>query len=331
MVTGVSMFSKVNLFSGLNNLKDISVDARFATVCGYTDGDLDTVFAPELEGLDRDQIRDWYNGYNWLGTEKVYNPYDVLLLLDRRKFEPHWFETGSPTFLFEVMMEKGVGPLDVEKLAAEGSLVSTFDVGNIGIDALMFQTGYLTITGEQRRGDQTFYRLDYPNKEVRLSVNSGLLHHITGRGAQASEHSRDLCGLLGDNDFDGFKAHLQTLFAGIPYQWQTQPELARYESWYAGILYACFRTIGVDLRVEESTSHGRSDMVLLHGGQVFALEFKMAGEGEDEAAAVGRAVQQIRERGYVEKYRERGEPIHLLGVVFGREARNVIAMGAERL
>ena len=138
MVTGVSMFSKVSLFSGLNNLKDISVDARFATVCGYTDGDLDTVFAPELEGLDRDQIRDWYNGYNWLGTEEVYNPYDVLLLLDRRKFEPHWFETGSPTFLFEVMMEKGVGPLDVEKLTAEGSLVSTFDVGNIGVDALMF-------------------------------------------------------------------------------------------------------------------------------------------------------------------------------------------------
>ncbi|MCY4041378.1 MAG: PD-(D/E)XK nuclease domain-containing protein, partial [Gammaproteobacteria bacterium] len=244
---------------------------------------------------------------------------------------PHWFETGSPTFLFEVMMEKGVGPLDVEKLAAEGSLVSTFDVGNIGIDALMFQTGYLTITGEQRRDDETLYRLDYPNKEVRLSVNSGLLHYVTGRGRETKEQSRSLCQLLVDNDFDGFKAHLQTLFAGIPYQWQTQPELARYESWYAGILYACFRTIGVDLRVEESTSHGRSDMVLLRGGQVFALEFKMAGEGEDEAAAVGRAVRQIRERGYVEKYRERGEPIHLLGVVFGREARNVIAMGAERL
>ena len=330
-VTGISMFSKVSLFSGLNNLEDISVDPRFATICGYTDGDLDAVFAPELEGLDRDEIRDWYNGYHWLGSENVYNPFDVLLLLRQRKFKPHWFETGSPTFLFEMMMEKGVGPLDVEKLAAEGSLVSTFDVGNIGIDALMFQTGYLTITGEQRRDDETLYRLDYPNKEVRLSVNSGLLHYVTGRGRETKEQSRSLCQLLVDNDFDGFKAHLQTLFAGIPYQWQTQPELARYESWYAGILYACFRTIGVDLRVEESTSHGRSDMVLLRGGQVFALEFKMAGEGEDEAAAVGRAVQQIRERGYVEKYRERGEPIHLLGVVFGREARNVIAMGAERL
>ncbi len=331
MVTGVSMFSKVSLFSGLNNLKDISVDARFATVCGYTDGDLDTVFAPELEGLDRDEIRDWYNGYNWLGLEKVYNPFDVLLLLDRRKFEPHWFETGSPTFLFEMMMEKGVGPFDVEKLVAEGGPVSTFDVGNIGVDALMFQTGYLTITGEERRDDQTFYRLDYPNKEVRLSVNSGLLHYVTGHGRETKEQSRDLCQLLADNDFDGFKAHLHALFAGIPCQWQSSSGLARYEAWYAGILYACFRTIGVDLRVEESTSHGRSDMVLLHGGQVFVLEFKMAKEGEDEASAVGRAVRQIRERGYADKYRERCEPIHLLGVVFGREARNVIAVGAERL
>ncbi len=331
MVTGVSMFSKVSLFSGLNNLKDISVDARFATVCGYTDDDLDTVFAPALEGLDRDEIQDWYNGYHWLGADKVYNPYDVLLLLDRRRFDPHWFETGSPSFLFEMMMEKGVGPFDVEKLAAEGSLVSTFDVGNIGVDALMFQTGYLTITGEERRGDQTFYRLDYPNKEVRLSVNSGLLQHITGRGAEASEKSRNLCQLLANNDFEGFKAHLRALFAGIPYQWQTQAKLARYESWYAGILYACFRTIGVDLRVEESTSHGRSDMVLLHGGQVFVLEFKMAKEGEDEASAMARVMRQIRARGYAHKYRERGEPVHLVGVVFGREERNVIAVATERL
>ena len=102
-VTGVSMFSKVSLFSGLNNLKDISLDPRFATICGYTDADIDTVFAPELDGLDRDEIRSWYNGYNWRGTARLYNPFDVLLLFNDREFEPYWFETGSPTFLFETL------------------------------------------------------------------------------------------------------------------------------------------------------------------------------------------------------------------------------------
>ncbi len=92
-VTGISMFSKVSLFSGLNNLKDISLDPRYGTLCGYTDEDIDTVFAPELDGLDREKIRTWYNGYNWLGDQQVYNPFDVLLLFDNRKFRPYWYET----------------------------------------------------------------------------------------------------------------------------------------------------------------------------------------------------------------------------------------------
>ena len=101
LLTGVSKFSKVNLFSGLNNLSDITLDPRFATICGYTEGDLDTVFAPELEGLDREQVREWYNGYHWEGGERVYNPFDILLLLDRREYRAWWFETGTPTFLGE--------------------------------------------------------------------------------------------------------------------------------------------------------------------------------------------------------------------------------------
>jgi hypothetical protein len=94
----VTKFSKVSLFSGLNNLKDITLDKRYSTLCGYTDQDIDTVFATELAGLDRDSIRYWYNGYNWLG-EGVYNPFDVLNLFDRREFKNYWFETGTPAFL----------------------------------------------------------------------------------------------------------------------------------------------------------------------------------------------------------------------------------------
>ena len=328
-VTGISMFSKVSLFSGLNNLDNISLDPQYATICGYTGYDLDTVFAPELKGLDRDEVRRWYNGYNWRGTEKVYNPYDVLLLFRKREFKAHWFETGSPGFLFQVMAEKGVSSLDLENSVAEEDLLTSFDVGNIGADAVLFQTGYLTIIEEQWRDGRLLFRLDYPNAEVRLSLNNSLLHHVTGRGRETREQSRDLCRLLADNDFDGFAKQLQAFFAGIPYQWRTEPEFARYEAWYAGMLYACFCAIGVDLRVEESTSHGRADMVLLHGGQVFVLEFKMAGEGEDAKAAMSRAMKQIRERGYAEKHRARNEPIHLVGAVFGRAERNLLAVKVE--
>ena len=328
-VTGISMFSKVSLFSGLNNLENISLDPRYAAICGYTDRDLDTVFAPELPELDRNEIRSWYNGYHWRGGEKVYNPFDILLLFRNREFLPHWYETGTPTFLFETMMERAVSPLELENREAEVDLLSTFDVGNIDAAALMFQTGYLTITGEERRDNRLFFRLDFPNLEVRLSLNNGLLRHAAEGGRDVSSHGRDLCRLLANNDFDAFADELRAFFAGVPYQWQTKPEFARYEAWYAGMLYACLRTIGVDLRVEESSSHGRSDMVLLHGGQVFVLEFKMAEENEETEAALDRAMAQIRGRGYAAGYRSRGEPIHLVGAVFGRKERNLLAVRSE--
>ncbi len=118
-ITGVSKFSKVRLFSGLNNLTDITLDPRYSALCGYTEADLDTMFAPELPGLDRDQIRDWYNGYSWLGDETGYNPFDLLLLFRRRRFAAYWFETGTPTFLVETLFKRLVRSLALGEM--EGS------------------------------------------------------------------------------------------------------------------------------------------------------------------------------------------------------------------
>ena len=328
-VTGVSMFSKVSLFSGLNNLEDISLDPRYATVCGYTDADLDTVFAPELPGLDREEVRRWYNGYHWRGGEKVYNPFDVLLLFRNREFRPWWFETGSPEFLFRMLMEKEASPIDLERRVTDGKLVSKFDVDDIGVDALLFQTGYLTITEEERHGPQTFYTLDYPNFEVQQSLNDGLLGYLGKTGKEVSDHGWALCGLLGEHDFHGFGERLRSFLAGVPYPWHDSGDLGRYESWYASMLYMMFRTIGVDLRVEDSSSHGRSDMVVFHGGQVFVLEFKVAADEGDTEAALGRAMGQMRDRGYGEKYRDRGQPVHLVGLSFGRAERNLLGVRAE--
>ena len=110
-LTGVSKFSKVSLFSGLNNLYDLTLDPRYSALCGYTEADLDEVFAPELPGLNRERIREWYNGYSWLGEEKVYNPFDALMLFARRQFGPWWFETGTPSFLVKMLTRRGIGSI----------------------------------------------------------------------------------------------------------------------------------------------------------------------------------------------------------------------------
>ncbi len=328
-VTGISMFSKVSLFSGLNNLKDISLDPHYATICGYTDEDIDTVFAPELDGLDRDEIRTWYNGYNWLGRERLYNPFDVLLLLDSRRFKPWWFETGSPRFLFETLQEKSVSPLDLEGCLVDESLVSRFDVDDIGAEALLFQTGYLTITEERRDGFDTLYRLDYPNQEVRISLNRGLLQYLGKTVTEAAGQGRDLCALLKTGDFEGFAATLKAWLASIPYQWHATGDLARHEAWHASLLHMCFRAIGVDVRSEEATSHGRADMVVPLGDEVFVIEFKMAEGADDAEAALDAAFTQMRDRGYADRYR--GQPVHLVAVACGREARNLLEVRAEPL
>ena len=323
------MFSKVSLFSGLNNLENISLNPRYASICGYTDRDLDDVFTPELQELDRDEIRRWYNGYNWLGDEKVYNPIDILLLFSTREFQAHWFETGTPEFLFQVMTEQVVSPLDLENRIVAHHLVSKFDVGDISVDALLFQTGYLTITGKEQDGSDTYYQLSLPNEEVRVSLRSSFINHISGRGANAREQRSELMSLLVANDFEAFADRVRTLFAGMPYHWHIKAQLSRYEAWFSGLMFAFLQASGRDLRLEESTSRGRSDMVVLSGEQVFVLEFKMAKEGESTTNALERAMLQMRERDYAGKYRGRGEPIHLLALVFGHEQRNLLDIRSE--
>ena len=186
--TGVSRFSGGSLFSGLNNLIDITLEPAYSAVCGYTEHDLDTVFAPELEGLDRDRIREWYNGYRWFGTE-VYNPFDILLLLRRREFGPYWFETGTPTFLLETLVKRGVGSPALGDMMAGSELLSAFDVDNMAIEALLFQTGYLTITGQSDLGGTRVYRLGYPNREVRQSLNESLLRHLVRDSTRQTANS----------------------------------------------------------------------------------------------------------------------------------------------
>ena len=319
-LTGISKFSKVNLFSQLNNLTDLTLDPVFSSICGYTEDDLDTVFADELADLDREQVREWYNGYGWRGAEKVYNPYDVLLLLRRREFEAHWFETGTPAFLVDTLFERRVSTVSLGEMVSTGELLSAFDVGNIGTQALLFQTGYLTITGERRLGGKALFRLDYPNREVRQSLNEHLVRHLVQDVERQTANSVRLAQLLETHDCAGLKELFHAFFASIPYQWYTNNHIAHFEGFYASVFYSYFAALGYEITVEESSSHGRLDMAVRTGGHVYLFEFKVV-----EMAPPGSALAQLRERDYAARYRAGGEPIHLIGVEFSRDTRNVTA------
>ena len=327
LLTGVSKFSKVSLFSGLNNLKDITLDPRYSAICGYTERNLDKVFAPELPGLDRKEVRRWYNGYNWRGKDKdkVYNPFDILLLFDSREFEAHWFETGSPSFLVDTLLRRGVPTLDLEGMVGSEALLSAFDVDEMSVEALLFQTGYLTIAGEEKRGGRIRYRLGFPNQEVRQSLNERLLTALLPEGARRKADDAPLRELLSANDFEGLEAFFRGLFAGVPHQWHVNNNIEDYEGYYASVMYSCFAAQGFDLVAEESSSAGRSDMVVRFGKGVYVFEFKLT-NGEPP----GRALAQAKAKGYADKHRRPGRTIHLIGVEFSREARNIATFEVER-
>jgi Predicted AAA-ATPase/PD-(D/E)XK nuclease superfamily len=324
-LTGVSKFSKVSLFSGLNHLTDITLDPEYSALCGYTERDLDTVFAPELPGLDRDEIRRWYNGYNWLG-ESVYNPFDVLLLFRKRRFRPYWFETGTPTFLIKLLTDRRQFTPDLGRQVSTETLLSTFDVDTIPTEALMFQAGYLTIASVEALPDQYEVTLKFPNREVQASLNAALLGVLVGDLSLPGTQQGPLWRLLKAGDAAGLRELFHAFFASIPNDWYRNSPIAQYEGYWASIFYSHFAALGLDIRVEDTTNKGRIDMTVLACGAVWIFEFKVV-----ELVPEGKALAQIQAKGYAEKYRDRGEPIHLIGVEFSRADRNLVAFDVETL
>ena len=323
LLTGVSKFSKVSLFSGLNNLWDITLDPRYSSICGYSERDLDEVFEPELSGLDRSRVREWYNGYSWRGEERVYNPFDILLLFGKREFAPHWFETGTPSFLVDLLARRGVSSFKLDRMVADDELLSTFDVGDMATEALLFQTGYLTISGHEHWGGGTTYWLGYPNREVRQALNGRLLDHLTGRTARLPARRLPLLKALSDLDWPALEAQFRAIFAGVPRVGPLRSDIARYEGYEASVFYACLAALGLEVTVEDASAAGRLDLALRFSGQIYLFEFKVV-----ERAGAGSALAQLRERGYAEKHRGRDEPIHLVGVEFSETDRNLTSLEA---
>lgn len=263
--------------------------------------------------------------YNWLGTS-VYNPFDALLLFDTHEFRAHWFETGTPTFLVDLLTARHTFTPDLARIVVSESLLSTFDVDSMLVAALLFQAGYLTIDKVRRLPGMAQYTLRFPNLEVRSSLNGALLERISHDPARQSNLAPRLYDLLLDNDFAGIQTLITAFFASIPNQWFTNNPIAQWEGYYASVFYSYFAALGLDAVYEKSSNAGRLDMALRFNEQVYLFEFKMV-----KLAPDGRALQQIKGKGYAKPYLGLGQPIHQIGVEFSKTSRSVVGFEVETL
>ena len=170
----------MSLFSGVNQLTDITVHERFSTLCGYTHADLEHHFADHLSGIDWDDIQKWYNGYRWLGETPVYNPYDILLFIhNHHAYRNYWFETGNPSFLMKLFRVHRYFLPNLESFDVTESILTSFDVDLIDPVTLLFQSGYLTIESTFTRRSRMMFRLKIPNHEVRISLGDTFIDGYT--------------------------------------------------------------------------------------------------------------------------------------------------------
>jgi len=325
-LTGVSKFSRVSIFSGLNNLEDLTIHPDFAAICGYTQSELEEIFSTWLDGVDMSEVKRWYNGYAWLG-EPVYNPFDILLFLSQdKRFRPYWFETGSPSFLVRLFQENRYFLPELEGISASDELLSSFDVDNIDPVTLLWQTGYLTIRDAQAVLDGYEYRLAFPNHEGRVSLNKTLLAAYAGSNV-ARNLRAGLYQALSGGDTAGIGGAVERLFSAIPYRNFSAIDLAAYEGYYASVLYAFFSSLGLSVIPEDISNHGQADLTVRAPGHVYVMEVKVV---EEEEVSGNPALEQIRARGYAGKYAgEPGVEVHCLGLVFSRAARNLVAFDAS--
>ena len=342
MMTGVSKFSQVSVFSALNNIKDLTLDARAATLLGYTEAELETYFHDamaahaQVMGLDyeayRAQLRFWYNGYHFarfqLGPEyAVYNPYAISNTLADQvpEFSPTWASTGKPSMLMNYLTREQLVKQNYEKLPGiTEDLMAASDLANLSAIALLFQAGYLTIKDYD---PDDGYTLGIPDEEVRRD----LLTVVTQSIAKCEGESRwigETITALTSRNFPEFFAHLKALYADLPYGSTEGAEVT--EAAYLRLLYFLIRSrfSNMEACFERQQAGARPDLVLVHKRSVFIFELKVNRDGKTGAQA---ALAQIRERNYAEALRSHNLPLYAIGLAFDPKTHTLIEGAAEAL
>jgi hypothetical protein len=320
LLTGVTKFSQVSIFSQLNNLKDISLNPAYCDLCGITQRELEACFEPEIErivaenGLDRqeyiDKLRRFYNGYRFSGKDlTMYNPFGLLNHFDNHgEFGIYWFATGTPTFLLKLMDAQKIDILKLEGNKISAANFQKFDVENMDALAVLYQSGYLTITDYD--GEAGVYSLDYPNEEVRAAFAKSLLDYFCS--IPSVEYVQNIAAqALVSGDIDGAMTALRTIFAAIPYGIHLKDE--RY---YHTIAHLLFRMMGLYSLSEVQTADGRIDTLVETRKYIYCFEFKLNGSA-DEALA------QIDSKEYLLSWQGRGKKLFKVGVSFDYEKRNI--------
>jgi len=323
-LTGVSRFGKLTIFSGLNSLKDISMDVRYSSICGITETELIENFTSEIEALAVElklsfeaaltELKKWYDGY--LFTEKgehVYNPFSILNALDSKELEAYWYATGTPTFLVKYLKNKKFYLPALEndvRMGREGLQVSPLETQDP--IPILFQTGYLTIKEKLPAA----YRLGFPNEEVRYGFMKNLLlgyyETVTDSGTEISHFLESIAV----GDIDAFMTRLKAIIGGIPYSTTKQENYHEYNGEVA--VYLVFSLMGQYTQTEVHCPGGRADAVVHTSNAIYIFEFKMEGAGTPEDALA-----QIEERGYANRYLASGKKLVCIGVTFDPKTRNI--------
>ena len=317
-ITGVSKFSKVSIFSDLNNLKDISIDTNYESICGINQAELSQQFAEELTIYDPQKIKQWYNGYSWGGKDQVYNPFSLLSFFSGdSQFKNYWFASGTPTFLANLSKKQQL--YDFEGIKVSPSELEAYDLEALELTPLMFQTGYLTI--KEQLVEDDLYILGYPNEEVRRSYIEKLTNSYAHNTAQSIKVlATEIRNALRIVDLKKVESIFNTIFKSIPYQiWQNENE-----HYYHALIHLTFRLLGIYVESEVQSADGRLDALVRLEKQVYCFEFKL-----DGSATI--ALQQIKDKGYLQPYFHQGQVCIGVGVNFSSETKKVEAMIWEEI
>ena len=321
MLTGVTKFGKVSVFSDLNNLKDISLDNRYYNLCGIDEGELHGVFEPYVQRLADSQnitldkayseLKRNYDGYHFSkNMVGMYNPFSLLNAFDSLEIGNYWFETGTPSYLVELMQDQDMKLWNITKKLVSSDVLNSVDIATTEPISVIFQSGYLTIKGYKNEYDG--YLLGFPNEEVKRGFLRYLIPRYTSvRPSDTAFEIESFVEEVKGGDISGFMTRLESFFANTPYDL-----IKDTENHYQNVLFILCNLCGLYTKAEFHTSNGRVDMTIETPDYVYIFEFKYNGTAEE-------AMSQIKEKNYAQPFLASGKKIALIGANFSGETRNI--------
>lgn len=322
LFTGITKLANLSIFSVLNHVEDISLNPTYGSLLGITEEEIKRYFSEYIQafGIKNEMaqeevftlIREWYNGYSWDGVQKVYNPFALLLFMKNLEVQSYWYETGTPNLLVEQIKKRKIAIPTLEQVEIETSHLLKGSLDTLSLPHLLFQTGYLTIKHKQTDTIPPIYTLGYPNKEVRMAFLEHLFHFIADSQSHTlSPNIKNLKVALQNENFEQFLEIIRGVIAQISYNLHIPKE-----SYYHSLFYIILGMMGLKMHPEVMTSRGRIDGVIELQNKVFIFEFKYGQKGADLGKLAQKAIKQIFDKGYLNRYKGISSKLFVIGIGF---------------